>query len=227
MPTVLITGANRGIGLALTRHYATDGARVHACCRNPEDARDLDAVNGEVQIHALDTTDHGTVDALAAAIDEPIDIVIANAGTYGGSAQGQTFGNLDFDAMRHAFDVNTIGTLKTLKAFLPQVRRSEARTLVAISTKMASIADASGGVIAYRASKAALNMAMCCLAYEVKDEGVAVGTLHPGWVRTRMGGENALITTEESARGLAGVIANLEPGDKAPFKDYRGETIPW
>lgn len=227
MTVVLITGANRGIGLELARHYAGKGARVHACCRDPERADDLLGVVGDVSVHGLDTTDEAAVSALAAKIDEPIDIVIANAGIYGKEGADQSFASLDLDGLRHTFEVNTIGTIRTLQAFLPHARRSTGKTLVAITSKMGSISDASGGVVAYRVSKCALNMAMAAAAHELEGEGISVATLHPGWVRTRMGGPHGLVSAEESAAGLARVIAGLRPGPKAPFLDYSGKEIPW
>ncbi|GGY47030.1 SDR family oxidoreductase [Parvularcula lutaonensis] len=227
MTTVLITGANRGIGLALARHYAGEGARVHATCRRPAAAEELRRLSGDVNIHALDTTHHDEIATLAETIDEAVDIVIANAGIYGPDRSRQSFVELDADTVRMTMEVNLIGTIKTLQAFLPHTRRSQEKKLVAISSKVGSIADASGGAIAYRMSKTALNMAMCCAAYELKGEGIAVGTLHPGWVRTDMGGPNALIDPDESARGLVQVIRDLKPGDKATYKDYKGEDIPW
>lgn len=227
MTTVLITGANRGIGLELTRHYAASGARVHATCRKPSEADDLRAVEGDVHVHTLDTTHHDELATLAKTIDEPVDIVIANAGIYGPHRGSQSFTDLDAEAVRQTMEVNLVGTIATLQHFLPHAKKSEGKKLVAISSKVGSIADASGGAIAYRTSKTALNMAMCCAAHELKEDGIAVGSLHPGWVRTDMGGPNGLIEADESARGLADVIDALEPGDKATFKDYKGDTIPW
>lgn len=227
MANVVITGANRGIGLELTRAYAEAGDKVFAACRAPADASDLKALTGDIAVHQVDVTDHASIDRLAAEISVPVDIVIANAGVYGQSGADQSFSGLDFDGFRFAVEANTVGALKTLQAFLPHVRQSEGKKFVAITSKMGSIDDASGGMIAYRASKTALNMAMSCAAFELKGEGIAVGTLHPGWVQTRMGGSNAPTTPRESAAGLKSVIASLQPADKAVFKDFRGATIAW
>lgn len=227
MTTVLITGANRGIGLELARHYASEGAKVHACCRSPASADTLKAIAGDVTIHALDTTDHDQLTSVADAITDPVDIIIANAGVYGRSRTEQRFEALSADELNYTLDVNVTGTLKTLQAFLPHVRKGSAKKLVAITSKMGSIEDASGGAIAYRASKTALNMVMSAGAFELNSEGIAVGTLHPGWVRTDMGGPNGSISPEESAKGLAKVIDSLQPSDKAAFLDYSGKEIPW
>ena len=227
MPTALITGANRGIGLELARAYAADGYKVHACCRSPEKADELKAVPGDVTVHRLDVTDHGAVDALAREIDEPIDVLIANAGIYGPKSEKQTFGSLDYDALRDTIETNTLGAVKTCEAFLPLVERSDAKTMAAITSQMGSIDDASGGSTAYRASKTALNMAMAVAANDVKDRGVAVGLIHPGWVQTDMGGPNGKVTPEESAKGIKAQVEGLKPSDKAPFLTYDGKTLPW
>ncbi|MCQ8183883.1 SDR family oxidoreductase [Parvularcula maris] len=227
MTTVLITGANRGIGLELTRHYAGEGATVHACCRTPSEARELSGIAGSVHIHQLDTTDHGRLGELAKEISEPIDIVIANAGIYGLPDEDQSFEKVSAENLSRTLEVNLTGTVETLRAFLPHARRSEGKKLVAITSKMGSIADASQGAVAYRVSKTALNMAMTCAAAELKGEGIAVGTLHPGWVRTDMGGPNGNISPEESAKGLAKVIEGLKPSDKATFTSFSGEDLPW
>jgi NAD(P)-dependent dehydrogenase (short-subunit alcohol dehydrogenase family) len=227
MSTVLITGANRGIGLELVRHYAGGGNRVHATCRRPEEAGDLDAIDGDVTVHELDTTDHEALERLGATITEAIDIVIANAGIYGPDKGSQSFADVTPGALLKTAEVNLVGTVKTLQTFLPHVLKSEGRKLVAITSKMGSIGDASGNAVAYRTSKTALNMAMCCAANELKEKGIAVGTLHPGWVRTDMGGPNGNIDAPESARGLAGIIDRLQPSDKAAFLDYKGDEIPW
>ncbi|NRA29744.1 MAG: SDR family oxidoreductase [Parvularculaceae bacterium] len=227
MPTIMITGANRGIGLELTKQYLARGAKVHACCRNPEEAADLSALAGDITLHSVDVSNAPSITDLAASVDEPLDIVIANAGVYGKQGADQSFANLDMDGFQFALQVNTFGALRTLQAFLPHIKRGQGKRMVAITSKMGSIDDASGGMIAYRASKTALNMAMCCGANELQSEGIALGTLHPGWVKTRMGGDNAPTTPEESALGLIKVIEGLEPGPKAAFKDFRGDTIAW
>ncbi|MBB4658338.1 SDR family oxidoreductase [Parvularcula dongshanensis] len=227
MPTALITGANRGIGLELTRAYAAEGYKVHACCRTPSQANELRDVEGDVTIHALEVTDHGAVDALATEIKEPIDVLIANAGVYGPGSEAQTFGSLDYGALRDTLETNLLGTVKTCEAFLPQVAQSGEKKMAAITSKMGSIADASGGSVIYRTSKAALNMAMAVAAPEAKRQGVAVAVLHPGWVQTDMGGPNGNIDAKTSAAGLKERIAGLKPADKAPFLAYDGQEIPW
>lgn len=227
MPTVLITGANRGIGLELARGYAADGYAVHACCRTPGDADELNAVQGNIHVHALDVTDHAATDALASEVSGPIDVLIANAGIYGPNGEGQAFGSLDYEGMRRAFETNTFGALKTMEAFADHVAQADGGRMAAITSKMGSIDDASGGMIAYRASKAALNMAAAMTANAMAPRGVAVAVIHPGWVRTDMGGPNGLVSPEESAAGIRQVIAGLKPAEKAPFLAYDGQEIAW
>ena len=226
MPTALITGANRGIGLELTRQYAADGYTVHACCRTPSQASELRGVEGRVTVHALDVTDHGAVDALASEIGEPLDVVIANAGIYGPDREAQTFGSLDYDAIRQTLETNTLGALKTCEAFLPHAAKAKGK-VAAITSQMGSIDDASSGSTAYRVSKAALNMGLAVAAAEAEPQGVAMALFHPGWVQTDMGGPNGKVTPEESARGLREQIGKLTPQKKAPFLTYDGRTMPW
>ena len=226
MPTVLVTGANRGIGLELTRQYAADGGAVHATARRPDGADALRAVSGDVTVHALDATDHGGIDALAAALDGPIDIVVANAGVYGPKGDAQSIGSLDYDAMRAALETNTLGALKTLEAFLPHAERASG-TLAAVTSKMGSVADASSGAVIYRVSKAALNMGVAMMAPAAKERGVAVALIHPGWVRTDMGGEGGLVSAGESAEGIRARIAEAAPADKPRFVAFDGQDIPW
>ncbi|WOI53420.1 SDR family oxidoreductase [Parvularcula sp. LCG005] len=225
MPSVFITGANRGIGLELTRQYAADGWKVVATCRQPEKADELNAID-DVDVYELDVTNRDHLAALARDLDEPFDVVIACAGVMG-DRSGQSYGSIDYDDWEDVMQVNLFGSVKTCEAFTPHLERGEQKKLVAITSKMGSIGDASGGVTAYRTSKAALNMAMVAAAGDLKSRGIAVGVLHPGWVQTDMGGPSALITVEESATGLRQVIDGLKPADKAHFLAFDGQTIPW
>ena len=224
MTTVLITGANRGIGLEFAKQYASDGWKVHACCRKPDEAKDLGALEGDIKIHALDVTDHSAVKALAKDVSEPLDALIVNAG-HGTRGEGE-FGRYDYDIWRRFMDVNLYGSVATVEAFAPHVKKSKGK-IAFLSSKMGSIGDASGGAMAYRTSKTALNMAVRVVAAALAGDGVAVGVFHPGWVKTDMGGPNALITTEHSVAGLRALIDNLKPDPAPPFLNYDGEKIPW
>lgn len=224
--TVLVTGANRGIGLELVRQIAATGAAVIGTARDPGDASELKAVASETL--RLDQADASSVAALARALgDRPIDLLINNAGM--GDAPG-TIDDLDCDSLETFFRVNAIGPVRVTQALLPNLRAGNAGsggTVVNISTIMSSIATTGAGYYGYRASKAALNMLAKLASLDLASDGVMVVNLHPGWVRTRMGGEDAAITTKESAEGMLRVIANLHDGMRGGLFDYKGEKIPW
>lgn len=223
MTTVLITGANRGIGLEFVKQYAGEGARVHACCRNPDKAEALNALKGDIVIHGLDVSDFAAVKALGEKIDEPIDIVVANAGA-GGKDAGD-FGDIDFDAFSRLLQVNTLGPVATLEAFAPHLKKTKGK-FAAISSTLGSIENAGDYAPAYSTSKAGLDMAMKSYAALLAADGVAVGPFHPGWVKTDMGGPSAPVTPEESVAGLRQQIAAMKPG--APhLVAYNGEVLPW
>jgi NAD(P)-dependent dehydrogenase (short-subunit alcohol dehydrogenase family) len=227
MPTVLISGASRGLGLEFARQYARDGWKVLATCREPAEAGQLSALGGAVQVHALDVTDGEALAGLAGTLKgETVDVLIANAGLYGPS--GSFLESPDFAGWEAVFRVNVLGTLRFCRTFIDHVAASELKTIAALSSKMGSIADnGSGGSYAYRASKAALNAAMKSLAVDLRGRGVKVAILHPGWVRTEMGGPDALIEPEESITGLRQVIAGMTAGTSGHFLDYQGREIPW
>ncbi len=229
-PTVLITGANRGIGLALARGYLAEGWRVHACCRQPGKAKDLKALQagaGErVAIHRLDVTDGLKVANLSRELAEAaIDLLINNAGVSGPRGG---FGETDFDRWQPVFSVNTFAPLRVAERFVEQVARSERKLIVNISSKMGSIgANVSSDSIIYRASKTALNQVSKCLAMALAPRGITVVLFHPGWVSTDMGGPEAPVTPADSAAGIRAVIARATPGDNGRFFNYDGEELPW
>ena len=225
MPTVLITGANRGIGLEFAREYAAEGWRVHAACRSPAKASDLKAVKGDVTIHALDVADDKALDVLAEQLrGEAIDILINNAGIL----DSDGFGRTDTETWLRAFRVNSIAPLHVLERFLPHLERGQKKTAVALTSKMGSIADnGSGGSYIYRSSKAALNAAMKSAAVDLKSRGITVAVFHPGWVKTDMGGRGAAIDAKTSVAGLRSKIASLKPDDNGRFFNYDGKELPW
>jgi NAD(P)-dependent dehydrogenase (short-subunit alcohol dehydrogenase family) len=226
MPTVLITGANRGLGHEFATQYAKDGWTVIATCRTQDELPVLRQIEGDVQAHQLDVSKQEQVDALANELSgTAIDVLIANAGMYGPKGSLQT---MALDGWLDTFEVNAIGPVRLARAFLPHVTQSEQKKLVAITSKMGSIEDnGSGGSIAYRSSKAALNAAWKSVAIDTKDDGVLALLLHPGWVRTRMGGPNGLIDAEESINGMRKVIDRLDTANSGSFIDYKGEIVPW
>ncbi len=223
--TVLITGANRGIGLELARQYAADGWRVLACCRAPESAS---ALSGhDVDLHRLDVADQATIDALKARIgDTPIDLLINNAGVGGG--ERQSFGNIDYVAWERTLVANTFGPYRMVEAFVDNVAASAGKTIANISSRMASITQYDdGGDYIYRSSKVALNMVTNNLSVDLKARGITVLVLHPGWVRTDMGGPEAPVTPEESAAALRNSIAAATFNDTGGFLDCDGAPLPW
>lgn len=231
MTTVLITGANRGLGLEFCRQYAADGWDVIACCRKPEEASDLAKLARQyttIQVETLDVADFDQIDALSKKLSDCcIDVLINNAGVYGDKQSGG-FGQLDYQAWTNSLAINTQAPMKMAEAFLRQVKCSRNKLIVNISSLMGSIADNdSGGSILYRSSKAALNAAMKSLAIALKDQSVGVLTFHPGWVRTDMGGPNGLIDAAESITGMRTLIKNFSLDQSGSFVKYDGTPMPW
>jgi NAD(P)-dependent dehydrogenase (short-subunit alcohol dehydrogenase family) len=223
MPTVLITGANRGLGLEFARQYAADGWRVIGTARHPASADALAALGAE--IHALDVRDAAAVHRLAEQLArEPVDLLIANAGISG--PRGMTAEQVDIEGWVDAFRVNTIAPVVVAGAFARHVAASRERRIVVLSSRLGSIdSNDEGGMYVYRSSKAALNAAWKSFALDHKV--VIAAMLHPGWVRTDMGGEAAPLTPPESVAGMRAVIAGLTPQDSGRFFDYTGAPVPW
>lgn len=231
MPTVLVTGANRGLGLEFCRQYAEADWKVLACCRKPEKATDLHnlaAIYPALSLHALDVADFASIDRLSHELAaESIDVLLLNAGVYSDDSKNG-FGTLDYPLWLDSFVVNSQAPVKLTEVFLPQIQRSGRRLIVAISSLMGSMADnTSGGSLIYRSSKAALNAAMKSLSLDLADAGVGVLVLHPGWVKTDMGGPNAPTAPADSISGMRRVIEAYTPADSGRFIDYRGNEAPW
>lgn len=232
MATVLITGANRGLGLEFTQQYAEDGWHVLACCRSPESAEELlqlaSRFKSSVSVHKLDVGNFHQVDELAASLSgQPIDVLINNAGIYPDSPN-QVFGDADYKAWIEAFRINSLAPFKVAQSFTPHLQQGQVKKLVNMTSKMGSIADnTSGGSYIYRSSKTALNMITKSLAIELAKEGITTLVLHPGWVLTDMGGPNALINTKQSISGLRQVIDHATLADAGKFYAYDGQEIPW
>jgi NAD(P)-dependent dehydrogenase (short-subunit alcohol dehydrogenase family) len=230
-PTVLITGANRGLGLEFCRQYGAAGWQVIACCRHPEAAPELTALTDQhpsIEVRGLDVSRFAAIDELSLALrDRPIDVLINNAGVYG-DAERQVLGHIDYAAWENVFRVNAEAPVRMVEAFLPQLAAGQRKLIVAISTLMGSIGDnTSGGHIQYRSSKAALNAAMKSLSLDLRGQGIGVLILHPGWVRTEMGGPQAPTLPAESIAGMRQVIESWRPEATGQFVNFRGEALPW
>ena len=217
MPTALITGANRGLGLEFVRQYQADGWEVIATARQA--SPELDGLG--VRVERLDMADLAAVSSFDPQVDR-LDLLVANAGTYG-PRDARSGG--EASEWLETFAVNTVAPYLLAQAVLRQVKAAGGK-LIAISTRMGSIADnTSGGFLAYRSSKTALNMAWRTLA--LANRGLTCAVLHPGWVQTRMGGANAPVTPQESIAGMRRVIDGLGPQDSGEFFDYQGRRVPW
>ena len=209
MPTILVTGAGRGLGFELARQYAADGWKVIGTER-----RDMD-MNNRKQIR----------DFAARLKGEPIDLLFCNAGITG--KKGMALGSFDYPSWEEVLRVNLLGCAAVAEAFVDNVAASERRTIAMMSSRLGSIAEGSGMTLPYATSKAALNMLVKGLAATLASKGVIVVALSPGWVRTDMGGESAPLSPETSVRGLRKVIDQLTPRDSGRFLSHDGSQIPW
>lgn len=233
MTTVFVTGANRGLGLEFVRQYAADGARVIACCRDPKKAQELKTLAEKfpqtLRVCALDVSDAASVKNVATEVrEEPIDILINNAGIFGGEAAQQSFGTLDYPRFQEVLATNTVAPIRIAETLLGNVARSQGKKLIFITSKMGSITDnTSGRALFYRASKAALNMMVKSIAIDLKTRGITAIVLHPGWVQTDMGSANAPTTVKDSISGMRRVITGLTLEKSGQFFDFEGATIAW
>ena len=231
MKTVLITGANRGIGLEHAVRYAGRGARVWATARAPREAEELNALAathpGKVEVLTYDASAPGAAAALKRAVgDAPIDLLFANAGGMGGKRQ--SFGNVDTETVLDLIQVNALAALQLAEAFADNVAASERKVMAFQTSLMGSIQDnGSGGYYAYRLSKAALNMIGKGVANDLRERGVISVLLHPGWVRTRMGGPSGRITVEQCVDGQQRILEGLTPAQSGKFFNYDGRELPW
>ncbi|MFM9973397.1 MAG: SDR family oxidoreductase [Beijerinckiaceae bacterium] len=227
MTTLLITGANRGIGLALAEACIARGDRVIAMVRDPFRLPEIlkQSPREQVVVIGMEVTDDRSVARAAAALKEPIDVLVNNAGIMG--PDRQTALDTDFAGFAQTLAVNTIAPLRVSQAFLPHLRQSKVPRILTISSQMGALSRESSGSVAYRASKAAVNKVMQTLAMELKPEGITVAVAHPGWVQTDMGGQGADITATESAAGLMVLIDRLSIQDTGQFFRWDGSMHPW
>jgi len=227
MTTVLITGANRGIGLALAMFLVNRGDRVIATMRDPFRIPDFlkNAPRERMVVLGMDVTDDRSVQRAADSVKEPIDALVNNAGIHG--PRGASALDTDLALFAEVLAVNTIAPLRVARAFLPQLKQGKNPRILTVSSQMGALSGNTQGSMAYRTSKAAVNKAMQCLAADLKPEGVAAIVLHPGWVQTDMGGASADLTPEESARGIAGLIDMIGIKETGRFYRWDGTIHPW
>jgi len=230
---VAITGASRGLGLEFTRLYLEAGHQVLALARHPEKSKGLKelAAKHAARLACIecDVAEDASVQKAAEAARkgaEALDLLINNAGTYG--ARKDRLSEVDFAEMRQIFEVNCVGALRVSRSFLPLLKKASGAKLVHITSLMGSMADnSSGGAYAYRVSKAALNMASVNLARELEGDGLISVVLHPGWVKTDMGGPNAPLGIEEAVGAMFQTIGRLGRADNGVFLDRNGKSQPW
>ncbi len=229
MAVILVTGANRGIGLALVEAYSGRRDKVFAATRRASDRTALDALaetsRGWIEVIEMDVADPADIARARRKLEsEPIDVLINNAGVAG--PENQSALDMDFDGLMETLAVNTIAPLRVANAFLPNVKAAKGK-IITLSSQMGSMQSASSDSLAYRVSKAAVNKLMRGLATELKPEGVPVLTVHPGWVKTDMGGDGAQLTPEQSAAGLLKLIDGLTLSSSGKFLAWNGKELAW
>lgn len=231
MPSVLITSANRGLGLEFATQYLADGWQVFAACRRPREADEIQRLaqlgKERLDILEMDVTDTKSIKLAAAEIhDRSIDVLINSAGIIGRS--GQRVGNVDYESWAQVLDVNTMGPLRVTEALLEHIARSDRKLVVTITSGMGSLSDnTSGGSIPYRSSKAAVNMVMRSAAIDLAPRGISCVVVNPGWVRTDMGGTSATLSPNESVTAMRRLIETLGPTQSGRFFNYDGHEYPW
>ena len=219
MKTALITGANRGIGLEMTKQLLDKNYHVIATCRQSNSK--LEQLGCQVETN-FDVANEVSVKQLANKLnDTKLDLIVNNAGILA----SMDLNSLDYDAIRNQFEVNTLGPLRVSENFIPHL--SHGSKIAIITSRMGSIADGSGGQYGYRISKTAVNMVGSCLAHDLKSKGIAVALLHPGYVQTDMTGNQGFIDTQESAKGLIQQIEQLNLENTGGFWHADGTELPW
>jgi len=222
--SVLVTGANRGLGLEFVKQLQAQGYKVIGTARKPQEAAALKASG--VRVEQLDVTSPSSVKALATSLKGvPIDILINNAGI--ASRADSSMATLDFDAMERAFQVNSLGPLRVTQALLPNLRAGEDKTIVNVTSRLGSIELSTGGLYSYRTSKTALNQINKLISLELASQGFTSIVIHPGWVKTDMGGADAPLDIPESISGMLAVIDSLTVESTGKFFDYNGDELPW
>jgi len=224
MPTILITGAGRGLGLELARQYAADHWSVTGTVRDERSAKALAALGARAL--PLEVTDFDAVKRLGEQLHgEPIDLLLCNAGISG--RRGMALGSFDYEEWDRVLRVNLLGAAAVIEALVDNVAASAKKTIAVMSSRMGSISNTSGSTIPYSSSKAALNLLAKALSLQLSSRGIVLVALHPGWVQTDMGGAEAPLNAEESVRGLRRVLGGLRPEHAGQFLSYDGSVIAW
>ena len=237
VPTALVTGANRGIGLEWSRHLAGPVEQLVVTCRRPDEADALarlaEAYPETIEVFALDVSEPAAIERAAARVRDQagrLDLLVNNAGVNGGGKDDR-FAEVDPETMMEVFRVNAAGPHLLAQAFAELLRAGATQTpavIVNVTSQLGSIAHTQRDAWnSYKASKAALNMCTRLQAAALRDDGVIAVALHPGWVRTDMGGANARLSPEESVSGMIDVVANLSLDDTGRFLTYDGRELPW
>jgi NAD(P)-dependent dehydrogenase (short-subunit alcohol dehydrogenase family) len=222
--TFLVTGANRGLGLEFVKQLQAKGYKVIGTARKPEKATELNATGARVE--QLDVASQSSVEALAAALQGvPIDVLINNAGM--AIQKDSSLETLDFDAMERTFQVNSLGPLRITQALLPNLKAGEEKTIINITSRLGSIELSTGGLYSYRTSKTALNQINKIVSLELAPQGFTSIVMHPGWVKTDMGGAGATLEIPESIAGMLDVIDGLTVDQTGKFYSFNGEELPW
>ena len=233
MPTVLVTGASRGLGREFVRQYAAAGWHVIACARNPASMGDL--VSQSTVLQKLDLLDPATIADLAKALaEQPIDVLLNNAGTMGSQSFAkhglnvQRFGHSDYADWEHLFQVNVLGPMRMAEAFVEHVAASKRKVIVTLTSMVGSMAtNTAGGLYAYRSSKAAANAIMKSMSIDLAARGIIATPIHPGWAKTEMGGPNAPLNPVDAVAGVRRVIDGLTPEKAGRFWQFDGTEMPW
>ena len=221
---VLITGANRGIGLEFARHYKERGYTVIGTARNLDQATELKALG--VRVELLDVADASSIAALKQRLaNVPLDIVINNAGVLEG--KNATLETLNFDDFAKSFAINSTAPIRVTQALLPNLRAGKQKKIINITSQLGSIQDNSGGYYPYRASKAALNQLTKTMSLELEKENFICIVMHPGWVKTDMGGPMAPITPKQAVQAMLTIIDGLDKSSNGRYLDLHGNSIPW
>lgn len=229
LPNILVTGANRGLGLELVRQYSGAGERIIATCRSPHKADVLNSVAktsvGRVTVHPLDVSSAESIEACARELaDMSIDILINNAGV---SSARQTLQDMDFESWGQLFNTMVVGPFRVSRAFIPNLRAGRNPRIVTLSSMLGSSRFSLGGYYAYSSCKAAVGRVMCTLATDLKEQNITVATVDPGWVKTDLCGPEADLTADRSIAGVRHVIAKLAPADSGSLLNWDGSPHPW